>query len=112
MTTTTARPAITDQQAALIGRRWEGSNGTVRYYMNDWAELLGFQVERYNTGNLRSVRLPDGESISNSKAAWLLTGKVFIQDGKLYAQVDWEAAGIAPIPMQDAIRAEITRREA
>lgn len=112
MTETSTRPAITDEQAALIGRRWESSNGTVRYYINDWAELLGFQIDRYKTGNLYSVRTPDGDHMSNNKASQLLCGKVFIQDGKLYAQIDWAAGGIAPIPMQDTIRTEIARREA
>lgn len=109
--TITIRPAITDEQAALVGKRWMGNNGTVRYYINDWAEMIGFEIERYNTGNLRVVRDPDGDHMSNSKAGKLLCGKVFIQDGRLFAQVDWASAGIAPIPMQDAIRAEIARRE-
>lgn len=114
MTETTApRPAITDTQAALIGRRWEGANGTVRYYVNNWAELLGFEVERYNTGNLRVVRLPNGDPISNGKASRLLAGKVWIEGGKLYSKgIDWDGARVTPIPMQDTIRAEIARREA
>jgi hypothetical protein len=112
MTNPTPRPAITDEQAALIGRRWESRTGTVRYYINDWAEILGFRIERYKTGNLRSVTRPDGEPLSNSKAGRLLGGKVWIEDGKLYAQVDWDDARIAPIPMQDPIRAEIARRQA
>lgn len=113
MTTTAIdRPAITDQQAALVGKRWEGRTGIVRFYINDWAEILGFQIERYNTGNLRWVRDPDGDPMSNSKAGKLLCGKVYIEGGRLFAQIDWAAARVAPIPMQDKIRAEIARRAA
>jgi hypothetical protein len=110
-TTQTPRPAITDEQAALIGRRWESSNGTVRYYINNWAEILGFEIDRYHSGAIRFCHIPGVDFISNRKAERLLCGKVYIQDGKLYAQVDWAAADIAPIPMQDAVRAEIARRE-
>lgn len=110
-TTATPRPLITDDQAALIGRRSE-SSGRVRYFINDWAQILGFEIERYNKGAIRYCRIPGVDSISNNKAERLLCGKVWIEDGQIYGRIDWDAAGVTPIPMQDAIRAEIARRQA
>lgn len=107
---TTSRPPITDEQAALIGRRWD-KNGTVRYYINDWPAILGFEIGRSRSGAIQYCHIPGVEMISNRKAAELLCGKAWIENGKLYAQIDWEGAGIPEMPMQDAIRAEIARRQ-
>lgn len=107
MTNTTTPRTFTDAEAALIGKRWEGRNGVVRYYINDWPTLLGFEIERSRVGNLRGCRIPGVDSISNAKAEKLMTGKVWIEDGDLYSLIDWTAAGIDRIPVRPAIEAAI-----
>lgn len=50
-----------------IARRWERGSD-VRYYLNRDAlqDAAGFNVDRYNTGNIASISI-QGEGISNSK---------------------------------------------
>lgn len=65
-----ARSAFTEAQlVAAGGRRWEGHNGDVRFYFNlDLPALLGWEIHRYNTGNVSSAS-KDGARVGNTKAA-------------------------------------------
>ncbi|MEG1513988.1 MAG: hypothetical protein RSD95_03790 [Clostridia bacterium] len=47
-----------------IGKEWKSKNGSIRYYVNDWKEMIGLYVSYHNTGNVSSVSFR-GESISN-----------------------------------------------
>ena len=58
-----------------LGSKWE-NHGHSRFYIN-WHDLIGFEIGRYNTGNI-SVAYLQGEQISNNKAYKLQGGKVFI----------------------------------
>ncbi len=84
-TTTTPREVTAEQIAALRLRPWKPSNGRggTRYYLSDWMTLAGFQVDRYNTGNVRAASL-NGEPISNTKATKTSNGRAWITwDGQL-----------------------------
>lgn len=85
MTTTT----ITRQQAIdLGGKPWTPSNGGApRIYLNDavWAELIGFEVRRYNTGNISDATI-GGDHISNIKANELLCTKVWVEGDTLHVR--------------------------
>lgn len=50
--------------------------GEVREYITNWAELMGLEVTRYNTGNISSAVF-QGETIANRRAAALLNAKVW-----------------------------------
>lgn len=55
---------------AIGGREW--TKGTMhRVYLNDWPELAGIGVSRYNSGNISSAAI-DGEGVSNAEARRLL----------------------------------------
>lgn len=59
-----------ETMTAIGGRRWQ-KNGMDRVYINDWAELAGIEVDRYNTGNV-SYAAVDGRQIANGRADALL----------------------------------------
>lgn len=60
--------------------------GEHRHYINNWAELVGFEIHRYNTGNLSTVFLDD-EKISNSLAADTLSAAIWYDDkGEIFIQ--------------------------
>ena len=75
----TATTTITAQQILdLGGREWIGRNGQRRIYLNNWHELAGLEIVRYGSGNIRWAAI-HGEPISNTKAAALLTAKVWFE---------------------------------
>ena len=58
-------------------------NKEVRTYINNWAEVLGFEIEKYKSGNISHASY-NGEKISNSEAKRNLVGKVYIVNKTLY----------------------------
>lgn len=46
-------------------RPWTARNGSVRYYVNDWKNIMDINVEYHNTGNVKSV-VYDGFEWSNN----------------------------------------------
>lgn len=84
MTTYTA-----EQITSIGGNLWE--RGTKRrVYLNDWPTLIGLDIERYNTGNIRHATL-DGETISNSRAHKLLGAQVYWENGSIWHTIDHAA---------------------
>ncbi|MEU1134960.1 hypothetical protein ABZ383_34745 [Streptomyces sp. NPDC005900] len=85
-----ARPAVltADRLVAIGGRRWQ-KNGMDRVYLNEdlWADMLGLDVDRYNSGNICGATL-DGHAIANGRASSLLAAvdKVYFDtaDGRLH----------------------------
>ena len=77
-----------DTMTAIGGRRWQ-KNGMDRVYLNDWADLAGIEITRYNTGNISSASV-QGRGIANGRAGGLLSAisKVYFDaaDGQLHAQ--------------------------
>ena len=46
---------------------WQKNDGTTRYYVSDWQEIIGLVVRQYKTGNVMSVALRDDDyEISNN----------------------------------------------
>jgi len=78
---------ITEERAALVGRRWQGKGGCVRFYVNGWARLAGLRV-----GDARPV------------------GEVWIADGRVHSTVDWTGAGLPDPNLPALVAAEIARR--
>ena len=64
------------------GKIWE--RGSMRrVYFNDLASLIGLEVSCYRSGNIKSARFADGETISNGRAA-----KLFDWGAKMYFDLD------------------------
>ena len=57
-----------------------------RLYIN--ANVLGYNIEYYNTGNVAYAEAPDGEKISNSCAKRILGHKTYIniEDGSIHTE--------------------------
>lgn len=69
--TVTVLDGVIEQLSKKGANLWEGGKHK-RLYLNDVAtELIGINVERYNTGNVRYATL-DGEKISNNYAKEIL----------------------------------------
>lgn len=68
------RMARIDRLVAAGARRW--TKGSMdRLYIN--ADVLGYEYERYNTGNIRYAEY-NGERISNSEMGRVLSAKTYI----------------------------------
>ncbi|MFD6149440.1 helix-turn-helix domain-containing protein [Streptomyces sp. NPDC060243] len=96
----TRKPApawTTETMVAIGGNRWQRA-GHDRVYFNNWAELAGIEVSRYNTGNISSAAYQD-EGISNSQAYKLLEciDKVWFdaEDGKLHCRYGYGESRVA-----------------
>lgn len=86
----------TAQIETLGANAWTPRNGgQTRHYLNTWTEMIGLDITRYNTGNIRWASLA-GETISNSKAQKIFNGKAYIADGVLYT-----------VDIDDAVRAQL-----
>lgn len=68
-------------------KEWKKSNGEIRYYVNNWKELIGLSAEHYNTGNVCYAEL-QGEKISNSQYYRVSGAKVW-HDEKGVVHVDY-----------------------
>jgi len=66
-----------DQILAIGGNTWENPrNGETRIYVNDWAGLVGLEINRYKSGNICSASL-NGQRVSNGKAGRMLVAKLW-----------------------------------
>lgn len=83
-----------EQMLAIGGNPWDGYDGRHRIYLDGWAEMIGLEVCRYNTGNISAAWLR-GEEISNGKATRMLTGKVFWEKGNLIVEMHPEFGYLA-----------------
>ena len=57
------------------GNLWEKGEMR-RIYLNEWLELAGVNITRYNTGNISSASI-NGEKLSNAKASELASVKCY-----------------------------------
>ena len=64
-----------DTMIELGGNEWK-SGEKHRIYFNNFAELAGLVVNRYNTGSISSAYL-NGSKLSNSKTSKMLSGKLY-----------------------------------
>lgn len=63
-----------------IGKAWRASDGSIRYYVNDWKDMIGLKVSYYNTGNVSSVVFQN-YPMSNSHYNKYISGtKVWIDE--------------------------------
>lgn len=69
---------------------WTSRTGQNRRYINNYAPLLGLDVERYKTGNVSYATL-DGEKLSNSRASQMLNAKVWLDDDDAVHVDYWSA---------------------
>jgi len=106
-------PELTKEQTreTLIkagGEIWE--RGSMRrVYFNDLASLIGLEVSRYRSGNIKSARFADGQTIANRRAA-----KLFDWGAKLYYDLDkreWVTKNLGEWhdPVVSAIKEEVAR---
>src|SRR5512136_1768988 len=76
-----------EQMIAIGGKEWTKSDGTVRVYLNHVDNLIGMDVERYKSGNVRHAEIL-GEKISNRRATTLLAAKVYWENGEIHTDID------------------------
>jgi hypothetical protein len=51
---------VTEEVLDSLGKRWEKKDGQVRWYVNDWEDIIGLEVLYYNTGNISAVYYDNG----------------------------------------------------
>ena len=83
---------ITEEVLDSLGNRWEKKQGEVRWYVNDWQEMIGMEVAYYNTGNVCDVVWPAYGASGHPSNCWykkyVMGTKVWIDaDGAVH--VDW-----------------------
>jgi transposase-like protein len=91
-----------DQILAIGGNAWTPRTGQERVYLNNWHELIGLEVSRYNTGNICSATI-NGQRISNGKATRLLDAKVWWQNGKILVTANTDLANTWMSELADGI---------
>lgn len=84
MNTTTTTPMMA-KAVELGGREWTARNGSVRIYINGWAERVGLEVSRYKTGNISSANY-NGEHVSNKAAGELLSLRAYVDSTGLHVE--------------------------
>jgi hypothetical protein len=73
------------KSAGAVNEWTHPKTGEVRYYL-DIAQLPFVEIERYNSGNISSMRV-DGEKVSNSQGAQVLGFKTWIDEkGEFHTQ--------------------------
>ncbi|MFF2100928.1 hypothetical protein [Streptomyces sp. NPDC058202] len=86
-----------ETMTAIGGSRWTKA-GHDRVYINDWAQYLPLEINRYNTGNI-SWAAWEGDTVANRQAGLLLGSldKVWFDaaDGKLHARYGYTESRIA-----------------
>ena len=71
---------FTEEVLSKIGKKWTKKDGEIRWYVNDWQDLIGLEVSYYKTGNVSDVSLK-GEHCSN---CWF---KKYVQGTKVWVDV-------------------------
>lgn len=96
------------QTIKLQINEWTGRNGQTRRYVNNWIEAVGFDVEYYKTGNIRSASI-NGQQISNAAAGRLCGVKVWIDSDDTIHIDHWangtERYAITPEQIRERIAA-------
>lgn len=89
-------PWTAETMTAIGGNRWT-RDGHDRVYFNNWADLAGLEVSRYNTGNISSAAWQD-EFLSNRQAGLILGAldKIWFDaaDGKIHARYGYTSPRI------------------
>lgn len=71
---------MTVENREQIGKAWRAHDGSIRYYVNDWQDMIGLEVNHYNTGNVSSVFF-NGCRMSNNHYNKYISGtKVWIDE--------------------------------
>lgn len=93
-----------------IGKPWVSSRGELRFYVNDWMDMIDLDVEYYNTGNVCYVAW-HGEKMSNSWFKRYVAGtKVWIgEDGQVH--VDYCNRSSVESEIREALTARIAALE-
>ena len=52
------------EKIKAIGNAWKKNDGSVRYYINGWKDMIGLEVDYYKTGHVSDVSFK-GEHCSN-----------------------------------------------
>lgn len=78
-----------ETMVAIGGSHWQRGDKD-RVYLNDWAQFIGLEVERYKSGNIWNATL-NGETISNGEAGRLLGAvhKVFFDNTDDQLHIEW-----------------------
>ena len=63
-----------------IGNAWKANDGSIRYYVNDWQDMIGLEVRHYKTGNVSGVSFRDSPMSNNHYNKYISGTKVWIDE--------------------------------
>lgn len=71
---------MTAENREQIGNAWRARDGSIRYYVNDWQDMIGLEVRHYKTGNVSSVYFQDYQMSNNHYNKYISGTKVWIDE--------------------------------
>lgn len=71
-----------------IGKAWKKSDDEIRWYVNDWQEMIELDVRYYNTGNVSHVEWGEEEKSNCWFKRYVQRTKVWM-DSDLKVHVDY-----------------------
>lgn len=88
---------------AVLSEWTHPRTGQVRRYVQNWEELIGFEVEFYNTGSVKNA-IFNGELISNAEARRIMGTKIWVDaDGAVHVDY-WRGRDISAGQVADMIK--------
>ena len=63
-----------------IGNPWQARDGSIRYYVNDWEDMIGLKISYYKTGNVSSVVFQNYPMSNNHYNKYISGTKVWIDE--------------------------------
>ena len=63
-----------------IGNPWQARDGSIRYYVNDWEDMIGLKISYYKTGNVSSVVFQNYPMSNNHYNKYIYGTKVWIDE--------------------------------
>lgn len=98
-----------EQIESIGGKRWTNARrNKIRVYVNNWAELINFEVSYYNIGNICGAEI-NGNRISNNEARRILASEpaVWWENGSIHTTDGTPLANYLDT-ITAAIRAKLT----
>lgn len=99
---------ITEEQLDTLGKRWTKRNGEVRWYVNDWMDAIGMEVQYYKTGNVADVYYHGGNGWHGENHPSNSWYKRYVQDTKVW--IDAEGSVHVDYCKDEGVERDIIRK--
>lgn len=76
------------EQLNALGNAWSKKTGETRWYVNNWKEMIGLEVQYYNTGNVADVKMGGHQESNNWYKKYVAATKVWV-DAEGAVHVDY-----------------------